>query len=66
MRWNRRSISLRRLYISIALPRLNARLDRQHHGDEAQVQIQLARLVAFVSATYQQMNGPARWAQAIK
>ena len=52
------------VHLSVVLPGVEPGLGRRDDGDEAQVERQLARLVARVGAVQQKVKRPARCAQA--
>ena len=54
------------VHFSVVLPRIESRLQRRHNGDEAKLQRQLTRLVAFVGAVHDQVNRTIRWPQRLE
>ena len=66
-RRNRRSISLRRWFISRSYSQdVNSGRLRWYDRDEPQVQCQLPGLLAFVGAVHQQVNRPTELAQTLQ
>ena len=48
------------VHLFVVLPWFDAALQRRHDGDEAQIESELACLIALVGAVHQQVQGPIR------